>query len=213
MYLSYLSAFKSKNLFAASKFVFVSFFNLSNALLASLVTPTKSVIWFTSLPTKLPKVCSPGIALNTAFLTASKFATIKPKPTASAPIPVAIIAPLKVENAVTTCVLITAPNCLKLSILSPIACSPCDAAIADCTFNKVFCTSSLSLPNKAILPCKAENPPATPAKDEVNALNFASGLKASVNAFASPIRSFNSPATFAALIASLLVEPNLSLST
>jgi len=71
------------------------------------VTPIKSVKPFTKFSTNSPIFASPGIRFKTTFLTLSKFAISKPKPTTKAPIPVAtkailnnFIAPVEVPTTV-----------------------------------------------------------------------------------------------------------------
>ena len=134
------------------------------------------------------------------------------KPTAitNAPIPVVIIAVFRDENAATKFVFITAPKFTNESLAAMIPFIPSDNAIADCTFSNVFCTSSPSTPTKPNAPSNAWKPFSTPPIEVLKALNLASGLNASVNAFASPIASFNSAAFLAAAVASCEVTPNFS---
>ena len=149
--------------------------------------------------------CSSLTPLTASFML-SQFATIAPRAITKRPIPVEPIAALIPLNAS----MATAFNTLKESFASSIASTPCDNANAPCTFTRVSSSSFDSLPNNACAPCKAAKPPVTPCIAEPSALNFASGLNPSVNAFASPISSRINATFFAALIASVDVSPNCS---
>ena len=171
--------------------------------------PTKSVTDWMILPKNLPTVSSPGINFNTNVLNSFQFATNNPTATAAAPIPVAIIAPRKVLNALVTLPTTNLPKSAKSFLNSIIELSPWLKAIAPCTFTKVFCRSSLSAPNKAIAPCTALNPPAKPPIVLTNGANFFSGSAFSIASLTPLICSLNCPALAAACLNASLFESSV----